>query len=34
MQATIGIVNADPSVQKLVLRKGRWTELVDLDEFV
>ena len=34
MQATIGIRNSDPSVQKLILRKGRWTELVDLDEFV
>ena len=29
MQARIGIVNSDPSVQRLVLRKGRWNELVD-----
>ena len=34
MLATIGIANCDPSVQKLVLRKGRWNELVNLGEFV
>ena len=34
MMATIGIANCDPFVQKLVLRKGRWNELVNLDEFV
>ena len=34
MKATIGLANSDPFVQRVVLRKGRWTELVDLDEFV
>ena len=34
VQAAIGIANSDPLVQKLLLRKGRWSELVDLDEFV
>ena len=34
MKAAIGITNSDPFVQKLVLRKGRWAELSDLDEFV
>ena len=34
MMATIGIANCDPFVQKLVLRKGRWNELVNLNEFV
>ena len=34
MRAPIGISNSDPFVRKLVLRKGRWSDLVDLDEFV
>ena len=34
MQTPIGISNLDPCVQKLVLRKGRWNELIDLQEFV
>ena len=34
MQAPIGIANSDGFVQKLVLRKERWRELVNLDEFV
>ena len=32
--ATIGATNSDRCVQKLVLRRGRWNDLVDLDEFV
>ena len=34
VKASIGIANADRFVQKLVLRKGRWRDLVDLNEFV
>jgi len=32
-QSPIGIANSDPWVQKLLRRKGRWDELVDIDEF-
>ena len=34
MKSAIGISNSDSFVQKLVLRKDRWRELVNLDEFV
>ena len=32
-QAPIGIANADPSVVKILQRKERWNDLVDLEEY-